>query len=187
MLDFEKRLSNVAEGEELVLYSAECIKNVVEEDLIKLLTQSGIPRFWTPDVDFIREERGAFQKLSAIFEEMDNKEQFRCDKFKNYIIFAMHNNNFIALNEKNEVVMVDIDNGWEKYVHSTFRNFIYSLVAFNEIVLRIIDEYPECDYYADYLKKEDIEDFRKYISSIDGKAVEDDAFWDSVIIHILEG
>ncbi len=187
MLDFEKRLYEVADGEELVSYSTECIKAMFEEDMIRILTEKGIPRFWTPDVDFIREERGAFQKMSNYIKDISDREvRNRFEKFKNYIVFAMHNNNFITLNEKKEVVMVDTEKCMETYVQRDIKSFVYSLVIFNEIVLRIIDEFPECDYYAEYIEEEDIENFKKVIAVFDETAIKEGTFWDIVLEEIFE-
>lgn len=187
MLDFEQRLYDVADGEELIVYPYDCIKSLLDNELVDIFTQKGVPRFWTPDVDFIHAERGGFNKLSDFADLNDNSnllnESFT--KCKDYSVFAMHNNSFIAINKEKQIVMVDYENYTEVYVHQDMKTFLYGLIIFNELVLRIIDKFPECDYYGDYLEKEDIDNFKSEILKMDERAIGEKTFW-SIALGELE-
>lgn len=187
MIDFEKRLKMIAEDEELIFYSNECIKGMVEEELLEILNKVGIPRFWTPDVDFIREEKGGFKKMNYFINQSTDDEIIdKYIKYREYIVFAMYNNDFITLKEENKVVLVQMEQSREIYVAQNIKVFIYSLIMFNEIVIRIINEFPDCDYYVDYLNEEDMETFKAELSNIDEKAMEEESFWNMVIHELLE-
>lgn len=82
--------------------------------------------------------------------------------------------------------MLDTECGEEKYIICNMKAFVYSLVVFNEIVLKIIEENPDCDYYAECLTEDDIDYFKKEISLVDESAVSEDSFWDCAITEIIE-
>lgn len=189
-IDFEI----IADGQKLMRYSNEQIKKtLLKDDICQVFVEYGVPRFLSPDIDFIREEKGGFGKLcdywnienyAGIYEEIYLKKKF--EEYVNYIVIASHNNGVIAIKDKKEVVFVDYESLSELYVNKNIEDFLFCIVLYNKMVVNVMEEHPTCEYYVEVLSQGEIDTLKEGIKRIDENAIKNDAFWSLVIDEALE-
>lgn len=190
MENIKSGLCEIAFGQDLMKYSMEKITAIFPEgEIVDIFAEHGVPRFLSPDIDFLREEINGFRKFSD-FINMDEIQEDdirdRAMKYKNYIAIAMHNNCFIAINPKKEIVMIDYERWSENYVNRDIIAFLSCVILINRLVMKTLNENPECDYFGDCLKDEDIAKFVQDITCVDERAMDEKAFWNIVLDEIAD-